>query len=127
MPELAAHSPSSHTTLSSSSIAGPSTQLPLSTDPSKLPKATRGTTRKPAKPTNTSKPVKEKAQPPSADDEGVEKQEGEWYAIKDIVDEKIERGVRHYLIDWCNDAVTGKSYDKSWVCCSYKRAKKICA
>ena len=123
MPEIT-HGLSPQNTLSSSSIAGPSTQPPHNTKPSKLPKATKDTKQKPTKP---AKPAKEKSQPPLANDEGVESQEGEWYAIKDIVEEKIERGVRYYLIDWCNDAVTGKSYDKSWVCCVYKNKSKKCA
>lgn len=119
MPEIA-HSPSPQITLSSSSIAGPSTQPPLNTKPSKLPKATKDTKQKP----KPAKPAKEKSQLPPPNDEGVESQGDEWYAIKDIVDEKTERGVRYYLIDWCNDVVTGKSYDKSWVCCAQKNKRE---
>ncbi|KAL1903173.1 hypothetical protein Sste5346_000458 [Sporothrix stenoceras] len=116
MPELASsHSP--HTTLSSSSIAGPSTQPPLSTNPTKASKATKDPkekSAKPAKSSKSSKTAKQKAQTP-ASDAAVDSQEGEWYAIKDIVDEKLVRGVRHYLIDWCNDPVSGKVYEKSWI------------
>ncbi|KIH88019.1 hypothetical protein SPBR_06331 [Sporothrix brasiliensis 5110] len=127
MPELA-QSPSSHPTVSSSSIVGPSTQLPLSTNLPKFSKSTKNNKQKPGKPTKLTKstkptkptkptnPAKETTPSPATDDvEGAESQDGEWYAIKDIVDEKLERGVRYYLIDWCNDAVTGKSYEKSWI------------
>lgn len=122
MPELASgHSP--HTTLSSSSIAGPSTQLPLSTNPSKASKATKEPKEHKEPKQKVLKSAKSTKASKAASDESANSQEGEWYAIKDIVDEKLVRGVRHYLIDWCNDPVSGKVYETSWVSFSSEEDK----
>ncbi|CAK7263483.1 hypothetical protein SEPCBS119000_000513 [Sporothrix epigloea] len=49
----------------------------------------------------------------SSSDRGDES--GEWFAIRDIVDEKVDRGVRQYLVDWEDHPVTGEVYQKSWI------------
>lgn len=43
------------------------------------------------------------------------KVEDELYAIKDIIDEKYERGRVWYRIDWEDDPNTGEQFDPSWV------------
>lgn len=40
---------------------------------------------------------------------------GDWFSIRDIVQEKIHNGKVYYLIDWEDDIRTGKSYERSWV------------
>ncbi len=39
----------------------------------------------------------------------------DWFAIKDIIDERVERRRRYYLVDWANHPETGESYAPSWV------------
>jgi len=41
--------------------------------------------------------------------------EEEYYELRDILDEKTEEGELWYLVDWENDASTGKEYEPSWV------------
>ncbi|TRX96201.1 hypothetical protein FHL15_002925 [Xylaria flabelliformis] len=52
------------------------------------------------------KPKQQKAEP--------EAEEG-WYTIRDIIDEKIERGRILYLIDWEGTDQNGRRYDPTWV------------
>ncbi|KAK4467024.1 hypothetical protein QBC42DRAFT_342494 [Cladorrhinum samala] len=40
--------------------------------------------------------------------------EEEYYELRDILDEKTEEGELWYLVDWENDASTGKEYEPSW-------------
>lgn len=40
----------------------------------------------------------------------------DFFAIKDIVDEKFVNGKRHYKIDWKDDPKTGESISPTWVC-----------
>lgn len=75
---------------------------------------------KPAKQTKATRPAKRlpksTVRVPRIDDRSeVGDGSGEWFAIRDIVDEKVERGVRQYLIDWDDHPVTGEVYPKSWV------------
>ncbi|KAI0196516.1 hypothetical protein EV127DRAFT_416736 [Xylaria flabelliformis] len=51
------------------------------------------------------KPKQKKAEP--------EAEEG-WYTIRDIIDEKIERGRILYLIDWEGTDQNGRRYDPTW-------------
>lgn len=41
--------------------------------------------------------------------------EDTWYEIKDIVNEKYEKGRLWYRVDWADHPVTGEPYDPSWV------------
>ncbi|CAK7268336.1 hypothetical protein SEPCBS57363_003042 [Sporothrix epigloea] len=75
---------------------------------------------KPAKQTKATRPAKRLLKstvqvPPIDDRSEVGDESGEWFAIRDIVDEKVERGVRQYLVDWEDHPVTGEVYPKSWV------------
>ena len=38
-----------------------------------------------------------------------------WYAIRDIIEEKAERGHIHYLIDWEGTDPQGQPYHPTWV------------
>lgn len=47
--------------------------------------------------------------------------EGNWWNIKDVIDERLEKGVVHYLVEWDGtDPNTGQPYDPGWV--SMKRS-----
>ncbi|CAK7229038.1 hypothetical protein SBRCBS47491_007113 [Sporothrix bragantina] len=75
------------------------------------PSKTIAKKRKPAKKTKATKKPRNEATPaPPADGEN-----DEWFAIRDIVDEKVERGVRQYFVDWADHPVTGEVYPKSWI------------
>lgn len=37
------------------------------------------------------------------------------YSIRDIIDEKVERGNLYYRIDWADDSETGEKYSPTWV------------
>ncbi|CAK7209251.1 hypothetical protein SEUCBS140593_000434 [Sporothrix eucalyptigena] len=75
-------------------------------------------TSKPAKPppkASISAPVTVSVSEGDAEETADGDQSDEWFAIRDIVDEKIERRVRYYLVDWANHPVTGEVYPKSWI------------
>jgi len=38
-----------------------------------------------------------------------------FYAVKNIIDEKIQRGRLYYKIDWADNSETGESFDPTWV------------
>lgn len=38
-----------------------------------------------------------------------------WYQIKDIVDEKYDKGKLLYKVDWADNPTTGEPYEQSWV------------
>jgi hypothetical protein len=37
------------------------------------------------------------------------------YEVRDIIDEKVEKGKVFYLVDWADDPVTGEKFDPTWV------------
>lgn len=47
---------------------------------------------------------------------------GAWFSIRDILDEKTERGRTLYLIDWDGTDQNGQRYDPTWVR-SHKRTE----
>lgn len=58
--------------------------------------------------TQTTIPSSPSPSPPSEDEE--------WYAIKQILDERRKRGRLEYLVDWeGTDRNTGRPYPQSWV------------
>ncbi|KAL1839307.1 hypothetical protein VTK73DRAFT_4072 [Phialemonium thermophilum] len=58
---------------------------------------------------NKTKPARQEE--PSSDDDS-----GPFYAVRDILDEKHEKGRLYYLIDWEDDPKTGERYEPTWVC-----------
>ncbi|KAL2118930.1 hypothetical protein VTJ04DRAFT_5889 [Mycothermus thermophilus] len=36
------------------------------------------------------------------------------YEVRDIIDEKVEKGKVFYLVDWADDPVTGEKFDPTW-------------
>ncbi|KAI2615937.1 hypothetical protein GGR54DRAFT_611589 [Hypoxylon sp. NC1633] len=44
----------------------------------------------------------------------AEEEDDEWFTIRDIIDEKIERGKRYYLIDWDGSDKNGQPHKPSW-------------
>jgi hypothetical protein len=63
-------------------------------------------------PRGSQKKRKHKEEGPS--DEKDSLPEGFW-KVRAILDEKIERGVLRYLVDWEDDHKTGESYKPTWV------------
>lgn len=45
----------------------------------------------------------------------IEIEEEGWFEIKDIVEEKVEKGKLRYKVDWSSDKLTGREYSPSWV------------
>lgn len=41
--------------------------------------------------------------------------QADFFAIKDIIDEKFIGGKRHYKIDWEDNSSTGASFEPTWV------------
>lgn len=75
------------------------------------PHRTRPRDRPPRQP----KPRKPKPKPKQTTEPEPESDEG-WFTIRDIIDEKTERGRILYLIDWEGVDQNGRRYDPTWVC-----------
>lgn len=52
-------------------------------------------------------------------------QEGDWYSIKRILDQREQDGYTEYLVDWDDHHITGESYPPSWVRCLRARCAKV--
>jgi hypothetical protein len=64
--------------------------------------------KKPSKPKRRkSAAPKARAREPTPDDTLFE--------IRDIIDEKIEKGILYYKVDWADNPTTGERYDPTWV------------
>ncbi|OTA87285.1 hypothetical protein M434DRAFT_139909 [Hypoxylon sp. CO27-5] len=64
------------------------------------------------------------------DSDADDAKEDGWYAIKDIIDEKLRRGKRYYLVDWEGTDKNGHPHKPSWVgylllMCAYDRTTFI--
>ena len=115
-------SPQAALSTSRNSISpSPATVITKPTEPAKPTEQARPNPkkRKPAKQTKSKRPAKwsRKASTPlpPVDNDNEGNESDEWFAIRDIVDEKVERGVRQYFVDWADHPVTGEVYPKSWV------------
>ncbi|KAI0112658.1 hypothetical protein F4776DRAFT_640272 [Hypoxylon sp. NC0597] len=65
-------------------------------------------------PASKSKKRKSTHATPGDDNDAGDANEDGWYAIKDIIDEKLRRGKRYYLVDWAGTDKNGHPHKPSW-------------
>ncbi len=77
-------------------------------------------TRKSAAASKPPKPTKPKRPKPAASRQSTREPtpDEEFYAIRDILDERRIDGILQYRVDWADNPTTGERYDPTWVCYS---------
>ncbi len=75
-------------------------------------------TRKSAAASKPPKPTKPKRPKPAASRQSTREPtpDEEFYAIRDILDERRIDGILQYHVDWADNPTTGERYDPTWVC-----------
>ncbi|OTB13692.1 hypothetical protein K445DRAFT_319916 [Daldinia sp. EC12] len=80
--------------------------------PSRTKEASKATSKNKNKTKKNKKPTQASAQGKSRNKHEAE---NDWFEIRDIIDEKLDRGKLYYLVDWKGTDETGKPHEPSWV------------